>query len=174
MSRQPDVYFIQAVDGGPIKIGSTFNPVKRLGSLQGGSPVRLQILGLLKGAGRDAEGALHIRFLDSHSHGEWFHPTPELIAYIAEHARLAGPIKVRFKSDVNYELARRMRRVNERTQAEVAAEIGINERTLSYWERGKRLHRGELLGTWAKAVGLTVEELLSDEMPSSPPRRVAS
>lgn len=80
------VYFIQSVTGGLIKIGVAGNPEARLGDLQIGSPVDLHLIGVIKGAEFRGEAELHARFASARVRGEWFEPTPELLAYIAEHA----------------------------------------------------------------------------------------
>lgn len=80
------VYFIQAIDGGPVKIGHAASIASRLKSLQTGSPVLLRVLATIPGAGQAGEAALHKRFVRSRSHGEWFRPTPGLMEYIARHA----------------------------------------------------------------------------------------
>lgn len=77
------VYFIQAMGGGPIKIGSAADVTGRLQMLQTGSPVRLQVLAVIPGADECGEFALHAQFAESRLHGEWFQPTPELLDVIA-------------------------------------------------------------------------------------------
>jgi hypothetical protein len=77
------VYFIrQAGVVGPVKIGASSNPPQRLEGLQVWSPVRLEIAAAIAG-NYALEARFHNVFLASHSHGEWFHPSPELDATIA-------------------------------------------------------------------------------------------
>jgi hypothetical protein len=75
------VYFVQGEGGGPIKIGSATNIQQRLRDLQIGSPVLLTLLHGVQGD-YDLEYALHERFANDRLHGEWFTPSPELLAYI--------------------------------------------------------------------------------------------
>lgn len=76
------VYFIRAADGtGPVKIGHTNNPHKRLGTIQNMSPVRLCVLKTIRG-GQGLEGVLHQKFAHLRLWGEWFDPQPELLAFI--------------------------------------------------------------------------------------------
>lgn len=82
------VYFVQPVDGGPIKIGIAANVASRLSGLQTGSPVELRVLGIIPGVRPSREAELHERFASTRKHGEWFEPTPELMAYIAVHAEV--------------------------------------------------------------------------------------
>lgn len=83
VSAAQDVYFIQSVAGGPIKIGCSDAPEARLSQLQTGSPFKLEIVGVVPDGGRKLEGELHKKFAGSRSHGEWFFPTPELVTYVA-------------------------------------------------------------------------------------------
>lgn len=73
----PVTYFIQAVDGGHIKIGrSTVGLMNlRLTALQTGNPQELRITSYLKG---DREFELHDLFSDLRVRGEWFRPDPSL------------------------------------------------------------------------------------------------
>lgn len=76
------IYFIQAADGtGPIKIGVSIRPEKRLEKVQTFSPVRLQIIKTFKG-GNAQELAIHHRFAHLRLHGEWFSPASELLDFI--------------------------------------------------------------------------------------------
>lgn len=77
------ICFVQPVGGGPIKIGhSKVSVHERLAALQTGSPYLLELLLTIQGGIRH-EKDLHRRFAHARSHGEWFHPCPELLAYIA-------------------------------------------------------------------------------------------
>ena len=84
--REGFVYFIQAVDSGPIKIGWALNAKRRLDCLQTGCPYKLRILAQTPGTVSD-ERAMHRRFDELHSHGEWFYPGKSLLMFIAS---LAG------------------------------------------------------------------------------------
>lgn len=78
------VYFIQAVHGGPIKIGITAgDPVQRIREISRMSPYRLHALLTIPGDIR-LEAELHKRFATLRQHGEWFSPAPELLDYIYE------------------------------------------------------------------------------------------
>lgn len=78
-----DVYFIQAVNGGPIKIGIAVDVESRLETFQCGSPVPLRIVGVIRGAGISTEQRLHRRFAAHRLHGEWFEPAAALLDFIA-------------------------------------------------------------------------------------------
>lgn len=75
------VYFIQD-DGGEIKVGfSEGNPHRRLNAFRTGNPRELKLLVAIPG-GREEEHALHERFADLRTRGEWFKPDPRLLGFI--------------------------------------------------------------------------------------------
>lgn len=76
----PDLYFIGS-DNGPIKIGISISPYKRLKQLQTSHPYRLKILAIVAG-GCQQEPEYHERFAAFRLEGEWFEPRPELLAEI--------------------------------------------------------------------------------------------
>ncbi|NTX08288.1 GIY-YIG nuclease family protein [Myxococcus sp. CA040A] len=75
------VYFVQAGDGGPIKIGFSRNPRVRMQELQTGNAVELKYCGEVVGD-QGLERILHERFAAIRLHGEWFTATRELVDYI--------------------------------------------------------------------------------------------
>ncbi|MEQ8673448.1 MAG: GIY-YIG nuclease family protein [Aggregatilineales bacterium] len=77
------VYFIQQGDNGPIKIGYSAEPEKRLQTLSTASPYPLRILKTLKG-GKALEQELHTRFANHQLEGEWFAPDDDLMDFISE------------------------------------------------------------------------------------------
>ena len=85
--QAPDswVYFVQAETGGPVKIGRSANPSARLASLQTAHPHLLRIVAKMAG-GAEVERAMHRLFAASRirPEGEWFNPTPDLVAFIKE------------------------------------------------------------------------------------------
>lgn len=83
-ARSQSVYFIRADHVGLIKIGIAQDVNQRLATLRTSSPVRLELLAVIRDGGQALEARLHQRFAGARSHGEWFHPTPELLSYIAE------------------------------------------------------------------------------------------
>jgi hypothetical protein len=80
------VYFIQAVTGGPVKIGYTRGSLgARLSQLQSGNPEELRVIGVRRG-GRDLERELHQRLRHCHVRGEWFALSELLLATITSDA----------------------------------------------------------------------------------------
>lgn len=82
LKNNSDVYFIQSVIGGPIKIGTSLFPRGRLVDLQYYSPFKLRIIGTIKGEGYKKEAELHKKFRVYRLHGEWFEPAEALLNYI--------------------------------------------------------------------------------------------
>jgi hypothetical protein len=82
-SKASWVYFIQDVDRrGNIKIGFTARTVdKRIAELGTGSPVLLVVLRKVR-APRSFEAWLHERFAEERQYGEWFRPSPRVLAFI--------------------------------------------------------------------------------------------
>jgi hypothetical protein len=77
------VYFIAAEGTEFVKIGKAIDITARLRMLQTGSPFPLRVLALVPG-GLAREQALHKRFADSRTIGEWFRRTDELDSVIEE------------------------------------------------------------------------------------------
>lgn len=75
-----DLYFIGS-DEGPIKIGVSVDPTKRLKGIQTSYPYKLQILALIPDGGM-MESEYHARFAAHRLHGEWFEPHPDILAEI--------------------------------------------------------------------------------------------
>jgi len=78
------IYFIQAGEGGPIKIGYTgSDPRLRLSSLQSMSPSQLAILAVIEGT-EDDEHALHLLLRQYRIRREWFQPHEVVFAMMQE------------------------------------------------------------------------------------------
>lgn len=75
------VYFLQRPDTRAVKIGFAADVGQRFDQLNGANDVELVLLAVMPGVKRD-ERALHVRFAAHHKHCEWFHPAPEIIAFI--------------------------------------------------------------------------------------------
>lgn len=77
------VYFIKPVGAsGPIKIGLASTPKSRLRQHMENSPVPLEIVATVPGD-MALERNIQECFVDYHSHAEWFHASPALIAAVA-------------------------------------------------------------------------------------------
>lgn len=83
------VYFIQGLDGGPVKIGTAEYPKERLAALQSASPTLLQILGCIRGD-RYLEREIHKEFAADRLHREWFSPSDLVLAFIQKTLKSEG------------------------------------------------------------------------------------
>jgi len=77
------VYFIQAGKNGPIKIGKADSVRRRLASLQSSHYEILELLGAVAG-GLEVEAEFHKQLVASRLRGEWFSPTAEVLACVAQ------------------------------------------------------------------------------------------
>lgn len=84
-ARRPEslVYFIQAGEDGPIKIGTTGDLESRLNTLQAGSPARLHVLATVRDQGSTFERRLHLRLKAYRLRGEWFTPHADVLEAVA-------------------------------------------------------------------------------------------
>lgn len=81
---QPHVYFVRRADGeGPVKIGCSQGPMTRLAQFTYWVPYPLALVAQLPGD-EGLERRFHAKFLAQHTHSEWFRPSAELNAVIAE------------------------------------------------------------------------------------------
>ena len=77
------IYFIQSGSDGPIKIGMSTNPERRLKELISLAPGGLRLLATVPG-GKAKEIKLHKQFAEDCFQGEWFQPTPALLSFITD------------------------------------------------------------------------------------------
>lgn len=76
--RAQTIYFVQAGDEGPVKIGTSKFVNERLATLQTHSPYPLRLIGTIEGD----EAKIHARFSHLRLHGEWFRPGDDLLEFI--------------------------------------------------------------------------------------------
>lgn len=75
------IYFVQAHDGEPVKIGFSRDVKRRINAIQKSNGSRLVTLGLMDGD-LDVEKTIHTKFANLRLHGEWFLPGQELLNFI--------------------------------------------------------------------------------------------
>jgi len=75
------VYFLQAGEGGAVKIGLAKDARRRVALLKTGSPLPLTLIGLWADGSAEDEQALHRRFAGARVRGEWFEPVGDLIDF---------------------------------------------------------------------------------------------
>jgi hypothetical protein len=73
-------YFIQAANGGRVKIGKAKNPKQRLRELQTGNSEHLQLLGVTSDL---SESYLHVEFYEQRKQGEWFDVNEAMVEMLA-------------------------------------------------------------------------------------------
>lgn len=150
------IYFVQAGDGGPIKVGFTNNIERRFSSATTDNPADLKILGVCSGTSR-YEKALHARFHAHHVRGEWFADCSEIREFIGKnctaHAVPAGSQKKRlspitadhktFQKIVADEF-QTIISGDPRTARELAELIGVSYRTIENYRLGETVPSGEV------------------------------
>lgn len=72
------VYFIQAGENGPVKIGRSRDVLGRVRTLQTAHPQPLSVLRVIDGD-RTVERWLHDQFAPFHERGEWFRFVPDML-----------------------------------------------------------------------------------------------
>lgn len=79
------IYAIQAADGGPVKIGKTADPARRLAEFQAACPIPLRIVGAWEyDHPHMIESLAHQTFAEARLHGEWFDASsPDVAAWLA-------------------------------------------------------------------------------------------
>jgi hypothetical protein len=77
------VYFCSGKTTGLIKIGWTFDPVRRVKDIQRMSPDRLQMIGFIPGS-RELEKMIHEYLSKFRVHNEWFDPQPPVVSLIQD------------------------------------------------------------------------------------------
>jgi hypothetical protein len=80
-------YFLRAVHG-PIKIGKSGAPVRRIKNIEVSHHENLALVGFVVG---DCERELHQQFQSDHIRGEWFEPSRRLLDFIRREAVLPDP-----------------------------------------------------------------------------------
>jgi len=84
-SRIGFVYFVQAGEDGPIKIGWTQDIDRRIPELQTANARKLRLLGMVPGT-LDTEAAFHARFSHLRLEAEWFRSSAEIFDFLQETA----------------------------------------------------------------------------------------
>lgn len=75
------IYFIRAGSHGPVKIGYSLDPNRRLRDLQTSSASDLRLLAIMAGE-RTHKRAIHSQFREYRMKGEWFAPHESLMAFV--------------------------------------------------------------------------------------------
>ncbi len=86
------VYFVRSGFVGDVKIGTAIDVAKRIRGMQTGHPQKLRILRVVEG-GRAEEAALHQRFAEFRTGGEWFRFSPLMVGGELPFPDLPIPLK---------------------------------------------------------------------------------
>jgi len=155
------VYFIQAGEDGPIKIGFTRSKSveKRLSDLQHGNAETLVVLASIEGSLID-EKNLHIKFSQFHIRGEWFEPSYELLAHISdlELSESFGGSVAQKKNVISS-----WRNKNQLTQKQAATVLGVTQGFISKVERGADVSFGMAINIASRSGGqITLMDLVEN------------
>ena len=131
------IYFIQAQDNGPIKIGVTGDdPRKRMVKIQTDCPWPVRLLGAIEGTASQ-EKQIHLVLGRFKTQGEWFEPHPVVMAAVNLALECGAPVT----SDVPppmkpiEHIRKRLFHVSQATFGEIA---GTTQASVSRWEQGSQ------------------------------------
>lgn len=145
------IYVIQPLGGGPLKIGYSLDPDKRLGQIQSSHYLELRLIAKYP-ANPQTESLLLAALAPFRVRGEWFFECGELweaVESLATAPLNVGHSLVEFGEPLN-KLAS-IRRHRHLTQLQLAEQLGVSWRTVQNWEAGgipHPKHRRRLIA-WA-------------------------
>lgn len=134
MEKLGYIYLIQLGEHGPVKIGYSSDPKKRLDALQIGAAEPVYLRALVAGAHHE-EQALHRKYDEFRLRGEWFNPSDDMLD------ELMGMPQVDPKSVVP------LRRPRKKPMEAAEAEAIWRDKSVPQVEAIKRMHGW----TWARA-----------------------
>jgi hypothetical protein len=133
------IYFIQAQDAGPIKIGSTGdNPRKRMVKIQSDCPWPVKLLGAIEGT-VSQEKQIHLVLSRYKTQGEWFEADPVVLAAVATALECGVPAAFDepvIEIDEAAHPLRKWREERKLTQTAAGKLLGTSHVCFSRWERG--------------------------------------
>ena len=128
------IYFIQAGEGGPIKVGFTsMKPERRISHIQTGCPWPIKVIGLIEGDAAD-EKRIHKQLAPYKTKGEWFSPVAEVLRAVEMALTSGKRFEIALKSKMN-SLRHIRKTVFGVTQADLASIARVSQGTVSKWER---------------------------------------
>ena len=169
------VYFVQAGEGGPVKIGCSDEHKKRLRRLQSLNHAELKIIRVVEGD-RETERWFHKQFVKNHIRGEWFAFSEEMLSFPPGNLLQTKWILPRVKYKNNHRSASSEIRDPALNDAiytlggpEAACRaLGVTKQALSQWEKCPALRVIPL----EKASGVSRYRLRPDIF-GPPPERAA-
>ena len=161
------IYFAQAGDGGPVKIGFSSNVESRLASLRCASASEIVLLNTRPGSMK-AERLLHSRLERHRLRGEWFEPAEDVLAEAASKEPVPEPEPVTTSHrphETSYEMLNDYRNKSGASVGEFAAAILVGDRTAYRILRGEKMPdvgTACLIEKWT-AGSVLVRHWLTDE-----------
>lgn len=154
------VYFMQAGEGGAVKIGFSATSVeRRIKGNQVGCPQTITLLGVIEG-NTALEKRFHKAFRRFAIRGEWFEPHPRLLALIAKISW--SPLQPNYDDEPNP--LRRARLRLGLTQREIAKRVGTNAPMVCSIENGRKTPSLRVASRLAKELGLVLDRDLVRHM----------
>ncbi len=151
------LYFLQVAPFGPVKIGWTSGCVTaRMRAIQQSSPYEIKWLGVAE-LPKSSEKDAHKTLAAYHLRGEWFYPTPDVMAFV-EHISAAFDIQGYIEFYFRPSLQSRLRRlINYRSKIRdiVCEEANLAHGEVYRWMNGSRILSQEQLDALEGAVTAT-------------------
>lgn len=157
------VYFAQAGEGHPIKIGSAKNVSRRIAALNTASPRRLKLICAIHGDA-SKERALHAELAAFRMDGEWFLPSPEVLSVVGRESQDAIAVNAP-RPPKPYSKLREWREANGITLAALSKTTRLQQSAISMIENGKSRPNWDSMLALYKATGRAITP--NDFLPNS-------
>ncbi len=148
------LYFLQVAPFGPVKIGWTSGCVTtRMRALQRSSPYEIKWLGAAE-LPRSSEKDAHRVLSAYHLRGEWFHPTPDVMAFVERVSAvfdLQSYTEFYFRPSLQSRL-RKLTNYRPEERSRICEEAGIADHHVFHWLNRSRLLPQEQLDALEKVV----------------------
>ena len=155
------VYFIQSREG-PIKIGYSTDPKRRIASIDSANHSDLEVIGIVRGT-EELEAQIHADLSRYRKCGEWFEPTSGLLEYIQNILGELGSVDLS-------QTRRRLKIPKHEEEARDAAVHAATEMILMEWRNGVTTEKA--ISLVAKRTGLPKSEVWA--LRYRPPTRVTA
>lgn len=136
------VYFLQAGESGPVKIGRTGKIDDRFKALQTGHYEQLRVVRKIIGQ-PSIERWAHRTFSSLRIRGEWFRFDPAMLVWVPRPPKVVKPIKItptilvdRDSGDAQFVSS--LRKALGLSQADFGSKLGVSGAAVSRWEDGNR------------------------------------
>ncbi len=139
------IYFIQAGENKPIKIGWTENIAGRYDHLQTAHYEELKIRKLFEGD-KELESKIHYAARKHRIRNEWYRAevlgSNEVYKIIKNEKKIRLPdyFRGRYDRKLKQIFVRELRETKKWTQEKLASELNVSVQTIIQWENGKQIH----------------------------------